>query len=194
MSYSWTNAWLCSGTFQPCCARCSQWIGRGPTAWPPRSPDLNPRDVYLWGHLNPLVYAAPVDNEETLHRIVDACQTIRKCPGISERMLWSIMRRYRSLKVAVQGPDFWPTPYNTYMMRRVEVCTESHGGHFQRTLSAVTHKLNVSGRILIWTCFLVLVFGTRAQSLFATFSYIPCIPYTNCKERRYVGLPPVIWV
>jgi hypothetical protein len=33
-------------------------------------------DFYLWGHLNTLVYAAPVDNEETLHRcIVGACQT-----------------------------------------------------------------------------------------------------------------------
>jgi hypothetical protein len=51
------------------------WMGRGgPTAWPPRSPDLNPLDFYLWGHLT----AAPVDNEETLqHRSVDACQLIR---------------------------------------------------------------------------------------------------------------------
>jgi hypothetical protein len=47
----------------------------GPTAWPPRSPDLNPLDIYLWGHLKALVYAAPVDNEETLHHyIVDACR------------------------------------------------------------------------------------------------------------------------
>jgi hypothetical protein len=39
-----------------------QLIGRGgPTAWPPRSPDLNPLDFYLWGRLNTLVYAAPVD-------------------------------------------------------------------------------------------------------------------------------------
>jgi hypothetical protein len=30
----------------------------------------------------PLVYAAPVDNEEALHhRIVDACQTICNYPG-----------------------------------------------------------------------------------------------------------------
>ncbi|KAJ4442849.1 hypothetical protein ANN_04442 [Periplaneta americana] len=29
-----------------------RWIGRGgPIAWPPRSPDLNPLDFYLWGHL-----------------------------------------------------------------------------------------------------------------------------------------------
>jgi hypothetical protein len=54
------------------------------------------------GHLKPRVYAAPVDNKETLHlRSVDACQTIRNCPGIFERMRRS-------------------------MMRRVEACTESH--------------------------------------------------------------------
>jgi hypothetical protein len=72
-----------------------RWTGRGgPTAWPPRSPDLNPLDFYLWGHLTTLMYAAPVDNEDALHRrIVDACQSIRNCPGISERILRSMMRR-----------------------------------------------------------------------------------------------------
>jgi hypothetical protein len=35
----------------------------------------------------------------------------------------------------------------------------------------VTHKLNVSGHMLIWTFFLVLVCGTRAQNLSAPFSY-----------------------
>jgi hypothetical protein len=84
-----------------------RWIRRGgPTVWPPRSPDLNP----LWGHLKTLVYAAPVDNEEALHRrIVDACQTIPNCPSIFERMRRS-------------------------MMRRVEACIESHGGHFEHLL------------------------------------------------------------
>jgi hypothetical protein len=54
-----------------------------------------------------LVYAAPVDNEEALHhRIVDACQTIHKYPSIFEPMLQS-------------------------MMRCVEACIESHGGHFE---------------------------------------------------------------
>jgi hypothetical protein len=48
------------------------------------------------------VYAAPVDNEGT-HTIVDARQTVRNCPGISERLRRS-------------------------MMRRVEACVESHGG------------------------------------------------------------------
>jgi hypothetical protein len=79
-------------------------LGRGRfIAWPPRPPDLNPLNVYLWEHLQPLVYAAPVDNEETLHhRTVDACQTVYASPGIFE---W--LRRS--------------------MMRRVEVCVESDG-------------------------------------------------------------------
>jgi hypothetical protein len=44
------------------------WISRGRfTGWPPHSPDLNPSDFYLWGHLKTHVYAAPVDNEQALH-------------------------------------------------------------------------------------------------------------------------------
>jgi hypothetical protein len=96
-----------------------RWIGRGgPTAWPPRSPDLNHLDVYLLEHLKALV---------------DACQAIRNYPGIFERLRGS-------------------------MMRRVEGCTQSHGGqlsiYYKCTLSAVTHKLNISGHMLIWTLFL----------------------------------------
>jgi hypothetical protein len=42
---------------------------------------------YLWRHLKPFVYVAPVDNEEALHHhTVDACQTIRNYPCIFERM------------------------------------------------------------------------------------------------------------
>jgi hypothetical protein len=72
-----------------------RWIGRGgPTAWRPRSPDLNPLDFYLWGHLKPVVYAAPVAQEEALHhRIVDTCHTIRNYPGIIQWMRRPIMRR-----------------------------------------------------------------------------------------------------
>jgi hypothetical protein len=88
-----------------------RWIGRGgPTAWPPRSPDLNILDFYLWGHLKTLVYAAPVDNEEALHRrIMDACQTIRNCPGIF---------------VGMRRP----------VMGHIEWCIESRGGHFEHLL------------------------------------------------------------
>jgi hypothetical protein len=56
------------------------------------------------------VYAAPVDNEHSPHRRnVDACQTIRNYPGIFERRRQS-------------------------MMRHVEACIESNGGHFEHIL------------------------------------------------------------
>jgi hypothetical protein len=80
-------------------------LGRGGlSTWPPRLPHLNPQDFYLWGQLKSLVYAAPVDNDEA-HHIVDACQTVRNYPCIFDRLRRS-------------------------MMRRVEACIESHGGHF----------------------------------------------------------------
>jgi hypothetical protein len=65
---------------------------------------VNPLDFYLWRHLQTLVYAAPVGNEEALHRrIVDARQTI------FEQMRLSMVRSF-------------------------EACTESHGGHFEYCL------------------------------------------------------------
>jgi hypothetical protein len=88
-----------------------RFIGRGgPIARPQHSPDLNPLDYYLWGHLNCLVHAAPVDNEEEHHYYtVDAFQVVRNYPGISEWM--------------------WVS-----MMRCVKVSTESYGGHFEQLL------------------------------------------------------------
>jgi hypothetical protein len=42
-----------------------------------------------------LVPAAPDDNKETLHGIVNACQALRNCPGISARMRRSMMTESR---------------------------------------------------------------------------------------------------
>jgi len=52
-----------------------KWIGRGgPIAWPARSPDLNPLDFYLWGHLKTIVYSTPIASVEVLRaRIQQAC-------------------------------------------------------------------------------------------------------------------------
>jgi len=49
-----------------------KWIGRyGPVAWPPRSPDLNPIDFYLWGYVKNKVYSTPVTTvNELWERIV----------------------------------------------------------------------------------------------------------------------------
>jgi hypothetical protein len=102
-----------------------RWIGTGGlNAWPPRSPDLNHLDFYLWGHLNTLVSAAPVDNEGALQiRTVDACQNISNYPGIFDRMRlpwWDVSRRAFSLMENILG------------------------SYYKCTLSAITNKLNVS--------------------------------------------------
>lgn len=89
----------------------NRWIGRGgPQFWPPRSPELNSLDFYLWGHLKTLVYGTPVETLEQLrNRIIDGCETIRNTPGIFDRVRRS-------------------------MRRRAEACIEMGGGHFQHYL------------------------------------------------------------
>ena len=86
----------------------NKWIGRqGPTQWPARSPNLNPLDFYLWGHLKAIVYSRPVHNVESLHqRLEQGCQQICQMPGIWERVRQS-------------------------MMRQSEACITAHGSHFE---------------------------------------------------------------
>ena len=49
-------------------------------AWPPYSPDLNPRDYYLWGYLKSKVYCDPypVTTEQLKKNIVRECRRIKK--------------------------------------------------------------------------------------------------------------------
>lgn len=84
-----------------------RWIGRGgPIAWPPRSPDLNPLDFYLWGHLKSLVYSSPVNDVDTLrNRLVAGCETIRSAPGIWERVRQSMSRRCEAC-ITARGEQF----------------------------------------------------------------------------------------
>ncbi|KAJ4435403.1 hypothetical protein ANN_18018 [Periplaneta americana] len=74
-----------------------RWIGRGgPIAWPPRSPDLNPLDFYLWGRLKSLVYSSPVPDLESLrNRIVACSEDIRNTPGVWDRVRRSMRHRCR---------------------------------------------------------------------------------------------------
>jgi len=53
------------------------WIGQGrPMYWPPRSPDLTPKDFFLWGHIKALIYTSPVASEEEhIGCIVEAAAT-----------------------------------------------------------------------------------------------------------------------
>lgn len=92
----------------------NRWIGRGVEVpnqpWPPRSPDLNPLDFFLWGHLKSLVYTTPIQHLEDLrNRIIVGCETIRNTPGLLQR-------------VSMQ------------LNRRIEACILADGGHFQQFL------------------------------------------------------------
>jgi hypothetical protein len=118
-----------------------------------------------------LVYAAPVDNEQALHSTVDACQTIRIYPGIFERMRRS-------------------------MMRRVEACIKSHGGHsehlFQMYSSSYNSKIKCfrthvdNGHFLF-----VLISRYRVQNLFAHFSYtLSSEEHKSCISSIFSFFPP----
>jgi hypothetical protein len=88
-----------------------RWIGRnGPVLWPPRYPDLNRCDFFLWGHMKQLVYATPVDTiEELRNRIEDVAAEIK---GNAEM----IMRTQQSL------------------IRRAHACVRNGGRHFEALL------------------------------------------------------------
>jgi hypothetical protein len=105
----------------------NRWIviGRYP-AWPSLSPDLNPLDLCLWGHLEPIVSSPPLYNKGTIHQpIVNACQTIIKYSGIFEHVRQSTIRR-------------------------AQVCIESRFEHFlqMHRFSAVTGKEAVADTFL----------------------------------------------
>ncbi|GFS75576.1 uncharacterized protein TNCV_3425211 [Trichonephila clavipes] len=71
-----------------------RWIGRGgPINWPARSFDLSRLDFILWGNMNSLVYASPVDSDEALvARIAVIAGDIRKITGIFANVRQSLHR------------------------------------------------------------------------------------------------------
>ncbi|KAJ8874889.1 hypothetical protein PR048_022779 [Dryococelus australis] len=74
----------------------SQWRNdAGSTPYqPPRSPDVNPLDFCLCGHLKTFVYATSVDDVVTLrYRIVAGFETTRNFPGIHQRIRVSVQWR-----------------------------------------------------------------------------------------------------
>lgn len=88
-----------------------RWIGRGgPRTWPPRSPDLNPLDFFVWGYMKTLVYnGEEIDDVEDLRqRIFNAAERIR----------------YEAPFQRVRGN----------FTRRVEACLRADGGHFEHFL------------------------------------------------------------
>jgi hypothetical protein len=73
----------------------NNWIGNnGPFLWPARSPDLNPLDYFLWGHLKTFVYKDPIENEgHLIDQINNACNIIRNKHNIFPGVRRSLIRR-----------------------------------------------------------------------------------------------------
>jgi hypothetical protein len=65
-----------------------QWTGRGgPTAWPARSPDLNPAHFYLCRHLKSAICATEAsDIQDLQQRVHNGLQMIRTTPGTFQRV------------------------------------------------------------------------------------------------------------
>jgi hypothetical protein len=128
-----------------------RWISReGPAACPPFSPDLNPLDCYLWGHVKLLCMQLLLTTKRHFTVALWMRQTIHNYPDILNGC----------------GGAWW-----VVSRLALNVMEDILSTYYKRTPSAVTHKLNISCHMLIWTFFLVLVCGTRAQSLSAPFGY-----------------------
>ncbi|CAH2092765.1 unnamed protein product [Euphydryas editha] len=55
----------------------NRWIGRsGPIRWPPRSPDLNPIDFFIWGYYKEIVYARECLSEQELRQNIAEAQRV----------------------------------------------------------------------------------------------------------------------
>lgn len=86
-----------------------RWIGRGgPRHWPARSPDLNPLDFFIWGHVKNVIYREPVNTEEELRdRIQNSFATITPQMIMDSKLS---------------------------LLRRARLCLEMNGGHIEHLL------------------------------------------------------------
>jgi hypothetical protein len=117
---------------------------------PRPTPGLSPLDIYLWGHVNTLVYAAPVDKKRHI-------------------ALWMPVRlSATALHLNGRGRPWWDVS-----RRALNLMEDILVG----TLCKYTHKLNVFGDMLIWTFFSC--FGMwNSSSIFArTFQLHPVYTY-----------------
>lgn len=88
----------------------NRWIGRGgPVPWPPRSPDLNPIDFYVWGYLKCLVYRNEITSLANLKSAIFTSAEI-------------VRRKLRSSKI------------KRSLLRRSRECIDNDGGHFEHFL------------------------------------------------------------
>lgn len=86
-----------------------RWIGRGgPVLWPPRSPDLNPMDYFLWGYTKNLVYEImPTSKNDLKEKIRNAFRSITP----------QVLRTVRAS-----------------FCKRVDACIQENGHHFEHLL------------------------------------------------------------
>ena len=70
-----------------------RWIGRGgPITWPPRSPDLNILDFFVWGYVKSLVeYCRDNREDQVREAIVAAFNTIT--PDMAHRATHNVVSR-----------------------------------------------------------------------------------------------------
>lgn len=77
------------------------WIGRGDGSvleWPPRSPDFNPLDFFVWGFLADLVYyIKPTNIHELRMKIEEAVQTDEKMSTRKWISCWTFIMKKLSL-------------------------------------------------------------------------------------------------
>lgn len=87
----------------------SRWIGRGgPREWPPRSPDLNPLDFFLWGYMKSTVYA---NRPRTLEQLKENIS--QQFQRVTERTLEKVQEN---------------------SLRRFLLCKQNYGQHFEYLL------------------------------------------------------------
>lgn len=86
-----------------------RWIGRGgPVNWPACSPDLTSLDFFLWGYLKNVVFEQrPTTKANMQDRIR------RACAAIPRQTLLDTVRHFQ---------------------RRLILCLEANGGHFEHLL------------------------------------------------------------
>lgn len=80
-----------------------RWIGRrGPTEWPPRSPDLTPLDFYAWGFMKNYVYEVEIGSLEQLKERIEVA-AVKLQENLSSINLCAAIRRRYNLCLLQNG-------------------------------------------------------------------------------------------
>lgn len=104
LNHNYEDRWI--GRLPPLQQHALLVPGVGPTPWPPRSPDLNPLDYWLWGHLKAKVYEVVITTREQLtHRIIDAANELKQEHNLVSRAVQSTIKRCTKC-IEVNGQHF----------------------------------------------------------------------------------------